>query len=145
MSELDERAAQHKPPEAKSPKRFYVSITWEDWPNAGSFGDVVFADDAAHAEAVARWKMATARAEEDGCDAYDVIRLHGDDWHVVDCFALDDFIREHAPSMIHLAAYEGDAGPYAAAFSTRALAESFAATVAGTVIETAIDVHRVDA
>lgn len=39
-------------------KRFYVSLTWHDWPTGGSFGTVVEAETEGEAESLARQAMA---------------------------------------------------------------------------------------
>lgn len=44
--------------------RFYVSLTWEDWPDGGSYGTVVVAENQDLAVQIARAEMAVARAEE---------------------------------------------------------------------------------
>lgn len=84
--------------------RFYVSLTWDDWPEGGSFGTVVDAINYDEAERKARAEMATHRAEGRNSDLDEdeepwtcerILAELGDEWHVVDCFPLDDFIRRH--------------------------------------------------
>ena len=94
-----------------STKRFYVTLTWDDWPEGGSYGDIVEAKDEAEAELKVRIQMAQSREEEqflyDDADDDDDIpeptelelialaASYSDDWHVVDCFDLDEFIERH--------------------------------------------------
>lgn len=44
--------------------RFYVSLTWDGWPDGGSFATVVVAADYNVAEQMAKQEMAESRAEE---------------------------------------------------------------------------------
>lgn len=110
-------------------KRFYVTLTWDDWPEGGSFGTVVEATNAEEAEELARDEMADSAAsdrgyedapdecencgntDQDGSDicpdcgstswkkgktAVQQVREDEDeDWHLVDCFDLDEFIAAH--------------------------------------------------
>lgn len=80
-------------------RRFYVTMTWDDWPEGGSFGTVVNAETAEEAEVSCRIEMAMSRATESGLHDKDVIEQmfaeYGDHWHLVDCFDLDDFIAQH--------------------------------------------------
>lgn len=111
------------------PDKFYISLTWDNWPEGGSYGTTLWANDAEEAVASARWEMAANRAEERGlcwhcgedtddgegwnglCGdcadsgedkvssdeaVYKVLEELGDDWHVVDCFKVADFVREHS-------------------------------------------------
>ena len=118
--------------------RFYVSLTWDNWPEGGSYATIVEATERATAEALARREMAVSRAEERelcyhcGADTDDGEGFDGlcgdcadrssDDegfedptraleptdagakrmltessasWHLVDCFALDEFTQRH--------------------------------------------------
>lgn len=70
-------------PEQPEPRRFYVSMTWDDWPEGGSYGTTVLALDHEAAEEACKLEMAELRADED---------TDSDKWHVVDCFDLDEFI-----------------------------------------------------
>lgn len=86
--------------EKRMKKRFYVTMTWDNWPEGGSFGTVVEASDQAEAEDLCRQEMAAHRAEEsadEGEDADYYLSAYGGEWHVVDCFLLDDFIARHSP------------------------------------------------
>lgn len=80
--------------------RFYVTMTWDDWPEGGSYGTVVEAEDHDAAEDAAKWEMAASRAEErdmagdPGMDQ-EIFDTYADQWHVVDCFDLDTFIADH--------------------------------------------------
>lgn len=77
--------------------RFYVTLTWDNWPEGGSYGTIVEAETHAEAEAAAKHEMAAIRAEED--EEYDepaverLLEEYDYAWQVVDCFDLDLFIR----------------------------------------------------
>lgn len=79
--------------------RFYVSMTWDDWPEGGSYGTVVEAADHDEAEALCRREMAQSRiadgepGEENSTPEY-WLEHYGDKWHVVDCYDLDKLILE---------------------------------------------------
>lgn len=72
-------------------EKFYVTLTWHDWPEGGSYGTVVEAKDYETAEQMARDEMAATYSQE--------IDHHVDPndykWHLVDCFKVDDFIKRH--------------------------------------------------
>lgn len=75
--------------------RFYVTLTWHDWPEGGSYGTIVEAKDYAEAEQLARAEMrATCVEDGDYDEDYDEDYLDDLDhsWQVVDCFDLDQFI-----------------------------------------------------
>ena len=84
--------------------RFYVTVTWDDWPEGGSYGTIVEAENDDIAKVMVFEEMARARADERTQDAGDVepedwqeiLSSYADDWHVVDCFDLDEFIDRHA-------------------------------------------------
>ncbi|MCR9254748.1 MAG: hypothetical protein NXI16_01480 [Alphaproteobacteria bacterium] len=75
--------------------RFYVTMTWDNWPEGGSYGTVVEAENHDQAEELCRQKMAEWRADEDQT-AKEVRESHEHEWHVVDCFDLDAFIAQHS-------------------------------------------------
>jgi hypothetical protein len=87
--------------------RFYVTMTWDDFPEGGSYGAVVTADDTTQAEAAVREQMAATRSElydedldpedQDAVDAETarIVAEYANSWHVVDCFDLDAFIEAH--------------------------------------------------
>lgn len=77
-------------------EKFYVTLTWHDWPEGGSFGTVVEAKDYEEAETLARAEMRATLAEE-GDGEYDDDYLDDRDhnWHLVDCFKVADFIKRH--------------------------------------------------
>ncbi len=78
-------------------KRFYVTMTWHDWPEGGSYGTVVEAKDYAEAEDLCRAEMREAYADEVGEDFDDDYLDERDaNWHLVDCFDLDEFIKNHS-------------------------------------------------
>lgn len=80
--------------------RFYVTMTWDDWPEGGSYGTVVEAESYEDAERLTKEEMAKTRAE--GHDEDDLkdpewwLENEGNNWHVVDCFELDPFIQKHS-------------------------------------------------
>jgi hypothetical protein len=71
-------------------KRFYVTMTWHDWPEGGSYGTVVEARD--HAEAVSLCEQEMAASYGEAID--EKVDPHDYDWHLVDCFDLDEFIED---------------------------------------------------
>lgn len=78
--------------------RFYVSMTWHDWPEGGSYGTVVEALCYADAETLCRAEMAAIEGNFfDGEDpAQQALDAYSHEWHLVDCFDLEEFIKEHA-------------------------------------------------
>lgn len=88
----------HMPrPHAPHAPRWYVTKTWDDWPEGGSFNTIVQADTYGDAEHAAIWEMAQSRADEreDGCDEAYIIGIYGHEWHTVDCFTVDGFIQNN--------------------------------------------------
>lgn len=85
-------------PVPAGPQQFYVTMTWDDWPEGGSYGTIIEATTHAEAERLCKQQMAETRADSaltDGMTPDDVLEAYGDEWHVVDCFPLDDFIEWH--------------------------------------------------
>lgn len=80
-------------------QRYYVSVTWEDWPEGGSFGTIVEAESYEEAKNLAFYEMAKSLADQrDWPDTVQqTIDYYTGCWHVVDCFPLDDFLRRHWP------------------------------------------------
>lgn len=82
--------------EAKPLRKYYVTMTWDDWPEGGSYGTVVEAEDYGDAIRLCHAEMAASRGfgEQDGedGDAVSYLEDYSDEWHMVDCFLLDDFI-----------------------------------------------------
>ena len=77
-------------------KRFYVTMTWDDFPEGGSYGTVVEAETPDEAEGACRQEMAESYAEhDDEHNAAYYLETYGDDWHLIDCFDLDEFIARH--------------------------------------------------
>lgn len=76
-------------------KRFYVTMTWEDWPEGGSYGAVVRAKNEETAEKAVKKQMAKTRAEEGVDTAGGYMRDYAHAWYTVDCFDLDGFIEQH--------------------------------------------------
>lgn len=69
---------------------YYVSCTWDNWPEGGSYGTKVRAGSYEEALELTRQEMAATRTEEDARDVY------GYQWQEVDCFKLDAFFSLHA-------------------------------------------------
>lgn len=75
--------------------RFYVTLTWHDWPEGGSYGAIVEAKNPDEAEKLARAEMRATylsnypEVDDDFLDERDM------NWHLVDCFDIDDFIQQH--------------------------------------------------
>lgn len=99
--------------EQPTPRRWYVTLTWDDWPEGGSYGTVIPAEMMActgeEAVAMAKREMAETRAFECNPDAPpdrhealvdQILRDYGDEWHVVDCFIVDDFIARHSKPLV---------------------------------------------
>lgn len=92
--------------------RWYVTMTWDNWPEGGSYGTVIEAETSDEAEEICRDEMAEIRCEpgdltdEDRADPdfdpadYDSepeywLKAYAHEWHLVDCFDLDEFIARH--------------------------------------------------
>lgn len=97
---------------------YYVTLTWDDWPEGGSYGTVVpvpmdppegaglaewqEGDWSRYATAMAKQKMAESRATEDpDHDADYYLKTYSDQWHIVDCVPVTDMI-------VSLARYLGE-------------------------------------
>lgn len=81
--------------------RFYVTMTWDDWPEGGSFGTVIEAKTEDHAEALCKVEMAQSAADNERADhVKDALETWGEQWHVVDCFPVDDFIENHGGKVL---------------------------------------------
>lgn len=77
-------------------QKYYVTLTWHDWPEGGSYGTVVEAKDHEQAEELARAEMRATYAQEgDGEYDDDYLDERNMNWHLVDCFDLDNFIEAH--------------------------------------------------
>ena len=76
-------------------KRFYVTMTWHDFPDGGSYGTVVEARDHNHAEKLCRAEMAHFGSEEGHQTEAEMLEYYGSDWVAIDCFDLDEFIESH--------------------------------------------------
>ena len=95
----------HFNPDKERPqlKRFYVSMTWDDWPEGGSYGTVVKAMDHEEAQMLCRREMAASRIESYDADDPDrdsisiesLVFAYEFEWALVDCFELDQFIQHH--------------------------------------------------
>jgi hypothetical protein len=81
--------------------KYYVTMTWHDWPEGGSFGTVVEAQSYADAETLCREEMASTYAADNDADDYhlskeEVIAGYSHEWHLVDCLDLEEFIKQHS-------------------------------------------------
>lgn len=78
-------------------KRYYVTVTWDNWPEGGSYGDIVEAESPAEAEAIIMQAMADSKACEGSDESPEAIMAsYASKWHVVDCFDVDAFISSNA-------------------------------------------------
>jgi hypothetical protein len=96
--------------------RYYVTVTWDNWPEGGSCGEVIEAE--TYEAACDRMFdiMANYRAEDADPEDYEVetveqlpaaIRAcYEDEWHIVDCYDLDEHIANHARPVASLQAVE---------------------------------------
>lgn len=77
---------------------YYVTMTWDNFPEGGSFGTVVHAKDYDEAEEMCRQEMAELRAhpfdEGDGdlAKASYWFDSYANQWHVIDCYRVKDMI-----------------------------------------------------
>jgi hypothetical protein len=85
------RFAQFDPGTPVAPEQFYVSLTWDNWPEGGSYGTRVMADTYEQAEAMAKLEMAGTRCDEDTDVLYWLEAYADSDWHLVDCFTVEEF------------------------------------------------------
>ena len=93
--------------------KHYVTMTWDNFPEGGSFGAVIEAENHDLAEKLCRQEMADSRADEDThdgfglegdeCDADWFLDSYASEWHVIDCFDLDAFLAEHATPVMKAA------------------------------------------
>lgn len=81
-------------------KLFYVTMTWDDFPEGGSYGDMVMAADSEEAEAMIRRDMAMLRVVDD-VDPEDLdqevesfMASMRNEWNVIDAFPIGDHIRK---------------------------------------------------
>lgn len=79
-------------------KRWYVTLTWHDWPEGGSFGEVVEAESSDEAEYAARlmmaklWSKAIDLPKSESIN--EVEETMRSSWHLVDCWDVDEFIKQ---------------------------------------------------
>lgn len=88
--------------------RFYVTMTWHGWPEGGSYGTVVEASSHDEAEQLCIAEMLSCYAEADKPEEWGVETVeqmlekirdaYAGEWHLVDCFVLDEFIENHRPT-----------------------------------------------
>jgi hypothetical protein len=75
-------------------KRYYVTATWHDFPEGGSFGTIVQAENYAAAEHACMLEMAQSYASEIDEDPTLVFDGYSDSWTIIDCFDVDEFIED---------------------------------------------------
>lgn len=77
---------------------YYVTMTWDNWPEGGSYGDIVDApsSDQAVQQIIVQMSESRYNPELDD-DPADPAAKYGDEWHVVDCWELDAFITRNMP------------------------------------------------
>lgn len=72
-------------------ERYYVTMTWDDFPEGGSYGTIVRATSHAEAEELCRQEMAQTR-EDSGVTAAQVREMHEHEWHTIDCIPFEEFV-----------------------------------------------------
>lgn len=75
-------------------KRYYCTAVWHDFPEGGSFGTIVQAENYAAAEHACMIEMAESYAAEIDEDPQLVFQGYSDSWTIIDCFDLDEFIED---------------------------------------------------
>lgn len=70
-------------PQREGMTRFYVSMTWDNWPEGGTYGDIIWATGYDDAKEQVIQGMINSRGGAD----------YREDWHLIDCFPLDDFLQ----------------------------------------------------
>ena len=75
--------------------KWYCTFTRHDWPEGGSYGIIVEAPNSLAAEDLASVEMRQTYSEQ--YDVTDLATLDdlNHEWHLVDCFDLDQFIERH--------------------------------------------------
>ena len=78
---------------------YYVTLTWHDFPEGGSFGTLVKAKNHIEAEELARVEMADAYTKDDEVEEEDylnhlanMVESYWDKWGLIDCWPVEDFI-----------------------------------------------------
>jgi len=72
-------------------RRYYVTVTWDNFPEGDSFGEITEASNPAEAVENTYASMAATREDED-TSADEIRDMFEHEWHVIDCFDLDEFI-----------------------------------------------------
>jgi len=78
--------------------RYYVTMTWDDWPKGGSCGDLIEAEDHRRAKDMCLNMMADSLADSDDDADHDAkyyLDKYSGNWNVVDCFDFDAFVANH--------------------------------------------------
>ena len=70
-------------------------MTWEDWPEGGSFGTIIEAPDHETAESLCRDEAEGMRGDPDVIGEENHPHPYREDWHTVDCWDVDEFIANH--------------------------------------------------
>jgi hypothetical protein len=93
-----------KPP-AEGLIRFYVVKAWDNFPEGGTCGEIVWAKDCAGAEMqmlhiMADRRIAAYSTEHDPASDHEdeiqaTIRDYQQEWHTIDCWPVDGFIEKH--------------------------------------------------
>lgn len=107
--------AQTTVPEKPAADQWYVSMTWHNFPEGGTFATVVSARDDKQAKYLALHEMASSYRNNYGTPAgvllsadegvsdeeiTSAVAMHFlDEWHVVDCFNVAEFFAQHAPGV----------------------------------------------
>ena len=80
-------------------RRFYVTMTWDDFPEGGSYGNIFEAVDVGAAVLRCREAMAESRIEErDGeGNVSELVKQYANIWHVIDCWDVDAFVERNLP------------------------------------------------
>ena len=96
--ELDELELGPKPP-AEGLRRFYVVKAWDDFPEGGTCGEIIWAKDHEDAEAQMVEIMLDYRQDEwidDPDGARESFRdRYAVEWETIDCWPLDEFIERN--------------------------------------------------
>jgi len=78
--------------------KFYVTMTWDNWPEGGSYGEIIEAENDHEAEASCRQMMAESRAGDPDDKDYDAefdspeyyLEAYADEWEIVDCYDIEN-------------------------------------------------------
>lgn len=65
-------------------KTFSILLSWDNFPEGGTYGTAIEAENSDEAEKLARIEMAELRCAESGDDPQDFLSQYGDEWDVLD-------------------------------------------------------------